>query len=174
MAWREVADACRSTTGKEDGSGEPSSKWKYKMLLAEHSPIRLLRISYTWEAIKYWVSVHLVRHKIGIEHFVESQRVDRTCEPRDKKPQDELVRHRIHLNAQACINISRKRLCRQASLETQHVWREFVGHLSITQPEVARACVPECLYRGFCPELKSCGYSETNEYKQLLQSYRDK
>ena len=38
--WRDVANAARTTIGQEAGEGEPSSKWKRRMLLAEHSPIR--------------------------------------------------------------------------------------------------------------------------------------
>ena len=40
--WRDVADAARTTVRKDGGSGEPSSKWKKRILLAEHSPIRKL------------------------------------------------------------------------------------------------------------------------------------
>ena len=34
--------------------------------------------------------------------------------------------------------------------------------------------VPECIYRGFCPEFHSCGYTDTPEYAAALAEYRKK
>lgn len=39
-SWRDVADSARTTINKEAGEKEPSSNWKRRMLLCEHSPIR--------------------------------------------------------------------------------------------------------------------------------------
>ena len=124
--WRDVADAARTTIGMEPGEGEPSSAWKRKMLIAEHSPIRKLVVSWKWTDLPSWVSVHFVRHKFGIEHFVRSQRTDRTGINRDELPQRALVTHECEANAQAIINISRKRLCGKASFETRKAWRFFL------------------------------------------------
>ena len=92
-SWRDVADAARTTIGMDAGSGKVSSEWKTKMLKAEHSPIRKMSVSFTWVNIPSWVSVHFVRHKFGIEHFVSTQRSDRTGVDRNKKPQDSPVNH---------------------------------------------------------------------------------
>ena len=172
MTWNEVLNAARFTEGLEDVDREPSSRWKYQMLLAEHSPIRLLKINYTWKMIKYWVSVHLVRHNVGCVHFVRTQRSDKTNVPRDSKPQGATVSHRIHLNAQSCINISRKRLCSKASKETREAWIELLNEIGQQEPELSDTCVPECVYRGFCPEgRRSCGYATTTLFKQELDTY---
>jgi hypothetical protein len=40
------------------------------------------------------------------------------------------------------------------------------------EPELYSVCVPECVYRGFCPEFKSCGYVETAAYQEALAAYR--
>jgi len=32
--------------------------------------------------------------------------------------------------------------------------------------------VPECVYRGFCPEFKSCGYVDTPAYAEAVKRYR--
>jgi hypothetical protein len=170
--WREVADAARTTVGMEKGTGEPTAKWKRRMLLAEHSPIRLLTVRWKWQGLKYWVSVHFVRHKIGIEHFVRTQRTDRTGRDRDQIAQSAVVDHECLANAQAIISISRKRLCRQASPETQAAWREFLDTLAVPEPELADVCVPECVYRGFCPEIKCCGYCKTAAYQAAVLRYR--
>lgn len=168
--WSSVLNAARTTVGKESSSKVPSSRWKKKILLAEHSPIRLLLINWRWTDIKYWVSVHFVRHKIGIEHFVKTQRSDRTGNLRDNSLQDCPVDHECTANAQSLINISRKRLCSQASKETREAWQIFLDNLS--EPELVSVCVKECIYRGFCPELNPCGYSDTENYKIKLTEYR--
>jgi len=53
--WREVADAARTTINMEKGEGEPSKEWKIRMLMAEHSPIRLLKIKNKWGNLKSWI-----------------------------------------------------------------------------------------------------------------------
>jgi hypothetical protein len=176
--WREVADSARTTIGLDVGEKEPSNKWKKQILLAEHSPIRQILFKWKWENIPYWVSVHFVRHWLGIIHFVKSQRDDRTQmlnqthESRSKSPQDTPVIHECEANVQALINISRKRLCSQASKETREAWKLVVEDIKKKDPILGSVLVPECIYRGFCPEFKSCGYTETEEFKTKLEKYR--
>ena len=57
-SWTRVLNAARRTIGKEPLDKEPSESWKAKILLAEHSPIRLLEFDWSWENIKQWVSAH--------------------------------------------------------------------------------------------------------------------
>lgn len=173
-SWRDIADAARTTVHKEAGEGEPVPLWKKKILLAEHSPIRKLVFNFKWSNLMSWVSVHLVRHKIGIEHFVSTQRSDRTGIDRNKLPQDSLINHEISINAQAIITISRKRLCSCASKETREAWQLFLNSFKEKEPELYSVCVKECLYRGFCPEMKSCGYIDTIEAIEKLKEYRKK
>lgn len=56
--WIRVVNAARRTVGKPPIDHEPSDIFKKKILLAEHSPIRLLEYDWTWENIKQWVTVH--------------------------------------------------------------------------------------------------------------------
>lgn len=172
-SWRDVADAANETIGRDAGMSEPSSNWKRRMLLAEHSPIRSIQVVGRWEGIKYWVSVHLTRHWLGIVHWVQSQRTDRTGIDRDCMTQDAPVNHRFQANAQALINISRKRMCNLASDETREAWIEMVAEISLHQPEIASACVPDCVYRGHCYEYRSCGFHRTEKYRKWLETYRD-
>lgn len=171
--WREVADSANTTINKEVGTKEPSSLWRRRMLLCEHSPIRQLFIKCKWYELKYWVSVHFVRHKFGIEHWVRTQREDRTGIDRDDLPQGNLVEHEFLADAQAMINISRKRLCRQASKETREAWQAILDEIKDEQPELFEVCVPDCIYRGWCFEYKSCGYHKTPEYQNKLNAYRN-
>lgn len=45
-SWKRALNAARRTIGKEPLDKEPSNKWRAQMLLAEHSPIRL--VEYEW------------------------------------------------------------------------------------------------------------------------------
>lgn len=172
--WDDVKGAAR-TTIRKDGSGKyPTDSWKKTILLAEHSPIRKIKIGWKWKDLLSWVSVHFVRHKFGIEHWVSTQRTDRTGVDRNSQPQSAPVDHECEANAQALIFISRRRLCGQASPETRAAWKEVIEKVREKDPVLASVCVPECIYRGFCPEFKTCGYVTTKEYAERLAQYRNK
>lgn len=172
--WRKVKRSARTTISKDGGGAYPTDSWKKTILLAEHSPIRRIKFSWQWANLKSWVSVHFVRHKFGIEHWVSTQRTDRTGVNRDKSPQDTPVLHECEANAQALIFISRRRLCNQASPETRAAWQEVKEQVSAVDPILGSVMVPECIYRGFCPEFHSCGYVNTEEYARRLAEYRSK
>ena len=74
--WKRVVNAARRTWGKAPINKEPSVGFKKSILLAEHSPIRLLEYDFTISDIRQWVTVHLVRHHEGCEKFVHTQRQD--------------------------------------------------------------------------------------------------
>lgn len=154
--WQEVVDDCRSTVGKEALGHEPSSEFKRSILIAEHSPIRDISIKWRWTGIKSWITTHWVRHKW--ECFVRSQRSDRTGIPRDKLPQDAPVDFIGEANAQALIDTMRKRLCYQASPETRAYAEDLKRAIHEVQPELSDVLVPNCVYRGGCPEINECGY----------------
>ena len=176
--WKRVLNAARRTIGKNPLDKEPSDSWKAKMLLAEHSPIRLLEYDWTWTQIQQWITAHLVRHHEGCEKFVHTQRVDRNSAlqglDRDDLPQGLLNDMDMSANAQALINISRKRLCSCASKETREAWQQVKEAIKEIDPIMASKMVPECLYRGFCPEfMNPCGYSKTKKYEEDLINYRN-
>lgn len=171
--WREVANSANTTIHKEAGVKELSSQWKRRMLLCEHSPIRQILVKCKWYELKSWISVHFVRHKFGIEHWVRTQRTDRTNVNRDELTQGNVVEHEFEANAQAIINISRKRLCSQASKETREAWQAVLESIKDGQPELYSVCVPDCIYRGWCYEFKSCGYHKTQQFNIRLNEYRD-
>lgn len=158
--WSLALDLARATAGKPETHKEPSPGWKRRLIRAEHSPLRAVMFLITLHHIPSWVSVHFVRHAKFAEHFVSTQRPDRTGEPvdRDELPQGAPVEHRILTNAAEILAISRKRLCNKASPETRAVWRMVVQALADDDPEIARACVPACRYLGVCPEFAPCGY----------------
>lgn len=168
--WEIVKNATMNTIGKKAGK-YPDSQWKQKLLLAEHSPIRLIRFHWRWDDLPSWVSIHFVRHKVGVEHFVKSQRTDRTGIDRNELPQGALVSHECEADAQALINISRKRLCNCASPETRVAWQLVKNEVKKVEPELAKCMVRECIYRGFCPEMFGCGYENTDEFIKEREKY---
>ncbi len=65
----------------------------------------------------------------------------------------------VNANAQALINVARWRLCHQASKETREKMEELKKSIrDAGQEEIAFCMQPNCVYRGGCPEMKSCGY----------------
>ena len=69
------------------------------------------------------------------------------------------------------IHISKQRLCNKAEKETKEIWRRVIEELRKTEPELANACVPNCFYRGFCPEIKSCGLANTETFPLAVIDY---
>lgn len=140
----------------------PSNEWKVKLLKSEHSPLREL-----WFGIKmyipYYISVHFVRHHIGVNHYVSTQRDDRVLRDdeitRADLPQGQMVSHIMSVNAQELMFMARKRLCMQAEELTRKVMRAIVNKAYITNPEFkeANVLVPNCVYRnGKCDEFFPC------------------
>ena len=179
--WKRALNAARRTIGKEPLNKEPSKSWRAKLLLAEHSPIRLVEFEWTWKDIMQWVTTHLVRHHEGCEKFVHTQRGDRRAildeynvSSRNELPQGATNDMDMTANAQALISISRKRLCNCASKETREAWKQVQDAIREVDPVMADKMVPECIYRGFCPEfMNPCGYANTEKYKQDLERYRN-
>lgn len=170
--WEEVANRARTTVNKEELGKEPSDKFKSGILMAEHSPIRGLIYCFKIEDLKSWIATHFVRHHVGVEKWVSTQRSDRTGVPRDELPQGAEVTMEIEANAQALINMSRKRLCNQASPETREVMEEMKKEVSKRDEFMSRVMVKECVYRnGICGEINSCGYNKTEKFKEELREY---
>ena len=118
------------------------------------------------------VNKEIVQQKL-IEHWVSTQRTDRTGVNRNELPQGALINHACEADAQALINISRKRLCTCASLETREAWQEVKDEVAKVEPELASSMVKECVYRnGYCPEFKSCGYVHTKAFLKELSEYQ--
>ena len=133
----------------------PLSRW-YR---AEHSPIRCLLWWIDLRGIPYRVSVHLARHKIGVEHFVSTTRPDLAPDGgSDSKSAP--VNHGMLVNAQALITMSRKRLCYRSHHQTVETWLRVRRAVGEHDPDLRDAMVPECVYRARCPEMTECHIGE--------------
>lgn len=151
-SWKEVLNAARFTQRKPEVDHEPSDEFKQKMIKAEHSPLRCLQFNIDFYDIPYYTSVHLCRH-VHAQPFVSTSRPDINgqMKPRDEQKKSDPVNMRLLVNAQEIINISRVRLCSKAEGTTRMLWMKAIRELVKIEPFLANACVPNCLYRGFCP-----------------------
>lgn len=155
--WNAVLTDSRASVSKEALNKEPSTNFKRKILLAEHSTIRDIIIRWKWISMPYWVAMHWVRHVF--QKVVSTQRNDRQEKyDRNKAPQDAPVTFTGTANPQNLIDAFRKRLCRQASLETREYAEDLKVKLHDIEPEISEVLVPHCIYRGQCQELNNCGF----------------
>lgn len=192
-SWSRALDAARRTSGQRPLNKIPSDEWKKMVLMAEHSPIKLVEYRISFFLLRQWVGVHLLRHEHTIP-MIHSQRGDRNEETlkyaekimaiigddingcsgntaRDYLPQGVRNDQDFYVNAQTLINISRKRLCACASKETREAWSLVRDAIREQDPVMAAFMVPNCIYRGRCPERQSCGYYQTPAFDKALNEY---
>jgi hypothetical protein len=123
----------------------------------EHSPMRTQMFTVEMIDIPTFVSVHFVRHKHGVEHFVKSNREDRIGAIEDIGRMTP-VNHLMLCNAQALINMARKRLCFKAHADTVAVMTKIKSEIVSVDSDLWNYMVPECVYRQGCNEIKTCGF----------------
>lgn len=192
-SWERAVNAARRTVGKGPLGHEPSDEWKTSVTIAEHSPIKLVEYTISFKDLKQRVGVHLLRHDYLIP-FIHSQRSDRREDiaelserymdivsddikndpyfnRSDVLPQGIPNDQDFVVNVQTLINISRKRLCKCASPDTRAAWTAVRDAMMDIDPVVARCMVPNCVYRGRCPEVHSCGYWKTDSFMKECDEY---
>ena len=140
--WKRVKNHCRTTDNKEFTEKEASETFKKKLLISEHTPIRLLEFDWSWVRRPYWVAMEWARHKF--EKFISSQRDDRLIDetPRGNKPQDAPVNYDGFANMQNLIDAWRKRLCRAATDDARELAEDFKETLHETHPLESNILVP--------------------------------
>lgn len=76
-------------------------------------------------------------------------------------------------NSESLIDLSHTRLCSKASKETREIFGMVRNRIKEIDPDLAKHCVPQCMYRGgICPEPKSCGYNKTELFNKQLTEYK--
>ena len=48
-----------------------------------------------------------------------------------------------------------------------------LDELARIEPLLTSACVPQCVYRGFCPDPKSCGRTKSNIFSVIRKYYKN-
>ena len=192
--WNSIKRACMRTVGKEGGKKEPSSEWKRKLLICQHSPIRKGVVTWRWDNIPFFSMGHFVRHHVGCTPYVSTSRSDRTNIPREERKQTDSVSMEMNANIQSLINMAARRLCFQADKTTREYMEDLVNAISEYDEDIAWSLVPQCVARGGCCEpFGKCAYydnfsktlteeEQTNitkrydkykEYKQKIKSRKD-
>lgn len=192
-SWKRALNEARRTCGKKAIDKEPSDEWKAMSIMAEHSQIKLVEYTISFSDLKQWVGVHLLRHGFMLP-FIHSQRSDRREDineladkyisivsddiksspdfnVRDYLPQGIGNDQDFVVNVQTLINISRKRLCMCASKETREAWQAVKDAIAEIDPIVAKCMVKNCVYRGRCPEMHTCGYYKTEKFNKEVDDY---
>ena len=164
--WLWCKQCTLNTVGKKLKSSTTSVdlEYKKKLLASEHSPIRELWFGFRLN-IPYFISTHIVRHHIGCNHYVSTQRDDRHPEretSREDLPQGEFVSHILSINAQELMFFMRKRLCNQADPIMRYVANLMKQEILKVNPEFENLLVPLCEYRNNkCTEMFPCKKAET-------------
>ena len=136
----------------------------------EHSPIRLFRYFIKLNALKSFISTHLVRHGVFANHAVTSKRDDLRPNPEEVIGRNTPVTHIIETNAAELIFISRRRLCYKSHKETVGAWKHVTKEIKRHEPTLFPYLVPECVYRnGICPERTEC----TPGLDNVMKAYKD-
>ena len=144
--------------GKKPNNSPLDPNIWFEMLLSPHSSVRCILYRIYIEDIPYYSHVHLIRHKIGVEPTVYSQRV---LAGRDKFTQDSLISMHMDINAQALLNIAKVRLCNKADKEIRILMtliKESLSKGDKYDQVLGKLMMPNCeLYDGICPEPRCCG-----------------
>ncbi len=141
-------------------------KW-LEMLISRHSPIRSVRYRVYVKNVKYNSHVHLIRHHISfepyvedIDYYVQSQRVNID---RDELPQGEKINMMFDVNADSLLNLASVRMCNRVAVETREVLvllkQELEKSDDIYDNILGSLMVPFCELNGWCKESakKCCG-----------------
>jgi hypothetical protein len=180
--WDKASKVGR-TTQSIFTEGRVTEKGKLRYLVSEHSPIRVVEYLITFINVPYYVAMHLRTHQIGWtdptheQYYIQSQRNDvREANgfkdiPRGEKLQNHPVTFDLKVNPQALINTSRVRLCKKADVSMRELWEDTILAVSEVDKHIRDVCVPNCIYRGFCPEMKPCGYALTSTYTHARYNY---
>lgn len=156
----EEAYACIQSTSRAELVLKSTLRQIYSW---EHSITRSQIFSVQLIDVPTFVSVHLVRHVTTVP-FVTSARKDRGGTGLEDRYSP--VNHRFIANAEALLNMARRRLCFQASDETREAMKMIKEAIREVDPDLAHYMVPNCVYRGgICPEPKPCGNYRVRRFK---------
>jgi hypothetical protein len=163
-----VKESMSAVRGKTPNSKPLDPKVLYEMLLSPHSTVRCIFYRIYVNDIPYYAQNHLVRHKIGVEPTVYSQRA---IKGRGKLPQDNLIAMHLDLNAQSLLTMAKARLCLKADSEVREFMKlvkEALSKGDVYDKVLGKMMMTSCeLYDGICPEIQSCGKTGVRLLKDI-------
>ena len=162
--WNNITDDAAFTQGTNPIP--MTETFLKKALTSRHSIIRSVRLRIDILGLPYCNHVHFVRHHVGHNWFIRTQRPDGVNPvdyDRRAARQDAPVNARDRLNLEALLSMMEKRLCMCAAKETRGIALAIKAELSHSDDPflriVGQFCQPSCEWRGGrCPEVfRPCG-----------------
>lgn len=129
----------------------PNQNKVIKLLDAEHSLSETISFMVELYNIPTYVSTHLVRHRVGVTHFVSSNRNSKEDINRNTP-----VNHMMYINFQALRNMAKRRLCHKADNITRLVMERIKEEVIKINKGYGDLLIPYCIYRGKCVEPQPC------------------
>ena len=161
--WKkDLQEAAMNTINKKwDEGKELTPELFKKYILSEHSPIRGVELRIIMTDIPYYNSVHFARHVHSIP-YVTTHRPDRTGQERSI---NDICTHIFDTNIQGLVDMARKRLCLDKCDKITYSFMKEIKQILINNFDpylkvLGEMLVPNCIYRGGCPEFKSCGFDK--------------
>jgi len=163
-----VTGALRATTGKKQTTLKKPSLELWSKLLrtaggVPHSPMRAVEYRFYFNEIPSHNTVHFIRHHVGVQPYVKSQRDDRNAGwsvPRKDKPQGEPISMMFDINVNSLLDMAKARLCNQADKDTKAIMKQMRRCLENGDEydkEVAYYMRPPCKWYKQCFEFEPCG-----------------
>jgi len=162
-----MTGALRTTAGKDMYVVKKPTLETFKKMVVSaggvpHSPLRAVNYRIYVEDVKSWVTVHYVRHHIGVQFYIKSQRTDRDVSSgdRNKDPQDTLINMMFDVNANSLLMMAQARLCVKAAPDTQAVMKEIKKQIlegDDYDQIIGGAMQPSCEWYSKCFEPSPCG-----------------
>lgn len=121
--------------------------------------------------IKLSAASHFVRH-VHAQPFQRSKRPDRDPNAKDlgrNTPTD----LGLLVNSEEIVNISVKRLCQHAAVETRHIWEQVLNAIEEVDPDLVKFCKKPCVLQGYCRESKPCGYMASDSYRFQRKTFKN-
>ncbi len=171
---RDLQESAMNTVNKKYDDGKDLTEELFRRyIISEHSPIRGVELRITLHDIPYPNSVHFARHVHSIP-YVTTNRPDRTGKERDVNA---LCTHMMDINLQGLIDMARKRLCfgkvDKVSYGFMKAIKDELINMGGYYKVIGECLVPNCVYRGGCPEFKGCGFHD-GSIKENYKSYNEK
>lgn len=157
-----MTGAMRTTSGGDMQTVKlPSLEMWKKMIVSSggvgHSPLRAVTYRVYVLDVPSWVTVHYVRHHVGVQFYVKSQR----HEGRENEPQGELINMMFDINAHALLTMAKARTCHKAAQETREVMKSLRHEMILNGDDydkmLAEVMVPPCEWYHCCFEPSPCG-----------------
>lgn len=184
--WQKVRQRARDTVGKPPINSLVSETFKRDILLSRHTPIRELRFDIEFVGIPTSVAQAFSRHRVASvsgdfwlsdsgnpsdsEHYVRTQRPDRTGEPR--KGADAPVNYSLTVTAAGLMDMSERRMCHGASKAATLIWNRVVEEIYILEPILWSMLVPSCVRYGFCIENQcECVFLKTAKAREMREKF---